>query len=130
MPNVMTAIIPRIPQIAIFYAVMLLLMSLPTATYASMVRDTELESTLQKLMAPLLKAANYPPNSIAIRIIIDPDYNAFVAGEQIIYLHSGLILNAESVEEIVGVLAHEIGHIKSFPHNQCTAFEDFESFFN
>ena len=113
MPNVMTAIIPRIPQIAIFYAVMLLLMSLPTATYASMVRDTELESTLQKLMAPLLKAANYPPNSIAIRIIIDPDYNAFVAGEQIIYLHSGLILNAESVEEIVGVLAHEIGHIKA-----------------
>ena len=92
---------------------MLLFTSLPPAAYASMIRDTELESSLQQLMAPLLEAANYPPNSIAVRIIIDPDYNAFVAGEQIIYLHSGLILNADSAEEIVGVLAHEIGHIKA-----------------
>ena len=93
MPNMTNAIITMIQQIATCFVAMLLFMSLPSAAYASMVRDTELESGLQQLIAPLLEAANYPPNSIAVRIIIDPDYNAFVAGEQIIYLHSGLILS-------------------------------------
>ena len=78
-----------------------------------MIRDTELESVLQKLMAPLVKAAGYPPGAIAVRIIIDPNYNAFVAGKQIIYVHSGLLLDAQSTEEIIGVLAHEIGHLKA-----------------
>ena len=113
MPNIIYAIINMIRQIATCFVATLLFMSLPSAAYASMVRDTELESGLQQLMAPLLEAANYPPNSIAVRIIIDPDYNAFVAGEQIIYLNSGLILNAKSAEELVGVMAHEIGHIKA-----------------
>ena len=102
-----------IRQIATCFVAMLMFMSLPSAGNASLVRDTELEFGLQQLMAPLLEAANYPPNSIAVRIIIDPDYNAFVAGEQIIYLNSGLILNAKSAEELVGVMAHEIGHIKA-----------------
>jgi predicted Zn-dependent protease len=113
MPNITDAIINMIRQIATCFVATLLFMSLPSAAHASLVRDTELESGLQQLMAPLLEAANYPPNSIAVRIIIDPDYNAFVTGEQIIYLNSGLILNAKSAEELVGVMAHEIGHIKA-----------------
>ena len=92
---------------------MLLFVSLPIAACAGMIRDTELETGLQKLIAPLVEAAGYPPNSIAVRIIINPNYNAFVAGEQIIYVHSALILNAKSAEEIIGVLAHEIGHLKA-----------------
>jgi predicted Zn-dependent protease len=36
-----------------------------------------------------------------------------VAGEQVIYIHSGLLLNAESAEEILGVIAHELGHLKA-----------------
>ena len=113
MPNIIDAIINMTRQIATCFVAMLLFMSLPSAAYASIVRDTELESGLQQLMAPLLEAAKYPPNSIAVRIVIDPDYNAFVTGEQIIYLNSGLILNANSAEELVGVMAHEIGHIKA-----------------
>ena len=113
MPNISTAIITMIRQLAICFGAMVLLMSLPAVAYAGMIRDTELESGLQQLMAPLLEAADYPPNSIAIRIIINPDYNAFVAGKKIIYLNSGLILSAGSTEEIIGVIAHEIGHIKA-----------------
>ena len=100
-------------QTARYFAAVMLLVSLPIAACAGMIRDTELEAGLQKLMAPLVEAAGYLPNSIAVRIIIDPSYNAFVAGEQIIYLHSGLILNAKSAEEIIGVMAHEIGHLKA-----------------
>lgn len=96
-----------------YFAAILLFGSLPVAAWASMIRDTELETGLQKLIAPLVEAARYPPNSIAVRIIIDPNYNAFVAGERVIYVHSGLILNANSTEEIMGVMAHEIGHLKA-----------------
>ena len=38
---------------------------------------------------------------------------AFVAGKQIIFVHSGLLLSAKSAEEIIGVLAHEMGHLKA-----------------
>ena len=113
MSLMMTEMITMIQQTARYFSAMLLIASLPIAACAGMIRDTELETGLQKLMAPLVEAAGYPPNSIAIRIIIDPNYNAFVAGEKIIYVHSGLILSARSTEEILGVLAHEIGHLKA-----------------
>jgi len=109
----MMNIILMIRHYAICLVVVVLFASLPSAVSAGMMRDTELESGLQKLMAPLVKAAGYPPGAIAVRIIIDPNYNAFVAGKHIIYVHSGLLLDAQSTEEIIGVLAHEIGHLKA-----------------
>jgi len=80
---------------------------------AGLIRDTELETGLQTLATPLMRAAGYAPDAISIRIIIDSSYNAFVAGERVIYIHSGLLLNAQSAEEILGVIAHEIGHLKA-----------------
>ncbi len=80
---------------------------------AGLIRDTELETGLQALAAPLMHAAGYAPDAINIRIIIDSSYNAFVAGKRIIYIHSGLLLNAQSAEEILGVIAHELGHLKA-----------------
>ena len=80
---------------------------------AGLIRDTELETGLQTLAAPLMRAAGYAPDAISIMIIIDSSYNAFVAGERVIYIHSGLLLNAQSAEEILGVIAHEIGHLKA-----------------
>jgi predicted Zn-dependent protease len=80
---------------------------------AGLIRDTELETGLQTLAAPLMRAAGYPSDAISIRIIIDSSYNAFVAGERVIYIHSGLLLNAQSAEEILGVIAHELGHLKA-----------------
>ena len=80
---------------------------------AGLIRDTELETGLQALAAPLMRAAGYAPDAISIRIIIDSSYNAFVAGERVIYIHSGLLLNAQSPEEILGVIAHELGHLKA-----------------
>ena len=80
---------------------------------AGLIRDTELETSLQTLAEPLMRAAGYTPDVISIRIIIDSSYNAFVAGERIIYIHSGLLLSAQSAEEVLGVIAHELGHLKA-----------------
>ena len=92
---------------------LLFLVLLSQSPAAGLIRDTELETGLQELAAPLVKAAGFAPNSIDFRIIIDSSYNAFVAGKMAVYLHSGLLLDAKSPEEILGVIAHELGHIKA-----------------
>ena len=83
---------------------LILLFSITTAqlALAGLIRDTELETGMQTLATPLMRAAGYAPDAISIRIIIDSSYNAFVAGERVIYIHSGLLLNAQSTEEVLG----------------------------
>lgn len=94
--------------------VLLMLIVLPVSmAAASIIRDTEIEHGLKRIIAPMAKSAGLDPEKLAIRIIIDPQYNAFVLGDGSIYLHSGLLLKAESVLEIAGVMAHEVGHIAS-----------------
>jgi predicted Zn-dependent protease len=93
--------------------ILLLSITIAQSALAGLIRDTELETGLQTLAAPLMHAAGYAPDAINIRIIIDSSYNAFVAGERVIYIHSGLLLNAQSAEEILGVIAHELGHLKA-----------------
>ena len=84
-----------------------------TNATAGMIRDTEIEAGLTRLAAPLITAAGYAPDAVKLRVIIDPSYNAFVAGEMTIYIHSGLLTEARSSEEILGVIAHELGHLKA-----------------
>ena len=38
--------------------------------------------------------------------------NAFVTGNNYIYIHTGLLENLDSFEELEGIIAHEIGHLK------------------
>ena len=79
---------------------------------AGMIRDTEIEVGLRELLQPLEVAAGYDPGSVDVRVILDPSYNAFVAGKRLIYFHSGLIVGSTSSLETIGVMAHELGHIK------------------
>lgn len=83
-----------------------------TPAGAGMIRDSEIETGLEALIAPLSVAAGFAPGEIAVRIVIDPDYNAFVAGKRVIYVHSGLLAEARDIREYLGVMAHEIGHLK------------------
>jgi len=46
------------------------------------------------------------------RVIVDPSLNAFAVPGGYIYFHSGTILEAGSLGELAGVVAHEIGHVK------------------
>lgn len=77
----------------------------------SILRDAETEALLNELAAPLVAAAGLGPGNVDIILINDPSINAFVAGGQAIYIHSGLINAADSAEEVQGVIAHELGHI-------------------
>jgi predicted Zn-dependent protease len=48
---------------------------------------------------------------VDIVLINDRSINAFVAGGQIVYVHSGLITAADNANEVQGVIAHELGHV-------------------
>ena len=84
----------------------------PVLGQAGIIRDAEIEAGFQRLVTPIAKAAGFPEGVIQIRIIQDNDYNAFVASGQTIYVTSRLIEDAWDVREFLGVMAHEVGHIR------------------
>ncbi|SDM59396.1 M48 family metalloprotease [Maricaulis salignorans] len=77
----------------------------------SLIRDTEIEHTLRDYADPLLDAAGLTPANVHLYIIADPSINAFVTGGQNIFLHTGIIIEAETPNQLKGVIAHETGHI-------------------
>ena len=81
------------------------------AAAQSILRDAETEAFLREISAPLIEAAGLEPGNVDVVLINDPSINAFVAGGQAIYIHSGLIDAADSANEVQGVIAHELGHI-------------------
>lgn len=77
----------------------------------SILRDAETEALLRDMAEPLIEASELEPENVEIVLINDPSINAFVAGGQVVYIHSGLINAAETANEVQGVIAHELGHI-------------------
>ena len=78
----------------------------------SILRDAETEAFLKELSEPLIRAAKLDPANVEIVLINDKSINAFVAGGQTVYIHSGLINTATTANEVQGVIAHELGHIE------------------
>ncbi|MEG3091283.1 M48 family metalloprotease [Sphingomonas sp. PB1R3] len=81
------------------------------AAAQSILRDAETEALFAEMSAPIVKAAGLSPRDVKIVLINDDSINAFVAGGQIVYVHSGLLRAADNVNEVQGVVAHELGHI-------------------
>lgn len=77
----------------------------------SILRDAETERLLQDMLDPLAEAAGLGAGQVEVVLVNDSSINAFVAGGQRIYVHSGLINAADTANEVQGVLAHELGHI-------------------
>ena len=85
---------------------------LPQAAFAqSILRDAETEALLRDMSDPLVSAAGLQPGQTEFLIVNDSSINAFVAGGQRIYIHSGLFEAADDAGQVQGVIAHELGHI-------------------
>ena len=65
------------------------------ASAQQILRDAETEAFLKDISAPLIKAAGLSPNNVQVLLINDPSINAFVAGGQIVWIHSGLLAAAD-----------------------------------
>ena len=82
-----------------------------SASGRSLIRDSEIEQTLNRLSTPIFRAAGLAPQTVDLYIIHDRSLNAFVTGGRNIFLHTGLLIELDTPEELLGVIAHEVGHI-------------------
>lgn len=76
----------------------------------SVVRDAQTEALVRDYARPILEAAGLGGSGIEIVLVNDDSFNAFVAGRRI-FINTGSLMIAETPNEIIGVLAHEAGHI-------------------
>jgi len=74
-------------------------------------RDTESELLFKQMSQPLIVAAKLDPGSVNVVLLNDPEINAFVSQGQTVYIQSGLLLAADNVNQVQGVVAHELGHV-------------------
>src|SRR5262245_64389134 len=76
-----------------------------------LIRDAEAEQLLRDYTRPILRAAGLEKQNIQMVIINDVSFNAFVADGRRIFVNTGAILQSETPNQIIGVLAHETGHL-------------------
>ena len=74
-------------------------------------RDTEAEALLREYTRPILRAAGLEKQNIQMVIINDSAFNAFVADGRRIFVNYGAIMQSETPNQLIGVLAHETGHL-------------------
>jgi predicted Zn-dependent protease len=77
----------------------------------TVLRDTEIEADIHTMMTPIWRAAGLDPDAVHVYVVADPTINSFVAGGQNIFINSGLLLHADTPNQLIGVLSHETGHI-------------------
>lgn len=77
----------------------------------SLIRDAEIEQALTTLAGPIFTVSGVNPRSVTFHLVNDSGLNAFVMGGQNIYFNTGLITRTRNAGELLGVLAHEMGHV-------------------
>jgi predicted Zn-dependent protease len=77
----------------------------------SLIRDAEIEHTIRAYSAPIFQAAGLGTLKINVHLVNDSRLNAFVAGGRHMFVNTGLLTRAEHAGQVIGVIAHETGHI-------------------
>jgi len=81
------------------------------AQQRTFIRDAEIEAVIRDMSEPVFRAAGLNPEAVNVYLVQDSTLNAFVAGGQNLFIHTGLLTAAERPLEVLGVIAHEAGHI-------------------
>ena len=77
----------------------------------AVLRDSETEALFRDISRPMILAAGLDPKSVNVALLNDSEINAFVATGQTVYIQSGLIVATDNVNQLQGVIAHELGHV-------------------
>ena len=108
---------PGSRAVALVAAAAVALSSLParaqtgSAAGIPMIRDAETEQLLRDYTAPILKAAGLAQQNVQVVIIGDKSFNAFVVDAHRIFVNAGALMQATTPNQLIGVFAHESGHI-------------------
>jgi predicted Zn-dependent protease len=100
--------------LAVALAVSLAAMMTPIKAQAQnlpLIRDSEIESLLIDYAKPIFRAAGFGNSKIAVRIVKNDAFNAFVLDGSNVFVHTGTLMTAKTPNEVIGVIAHESGHI-------------------
>lgn len=81
------------------------------AAAQSLIRDAEIENIIRAYAAPLLDAAGIDPEAFHTHLMDSDELNAFVANGQRLYITTGLLRRSANAGQVLGVMAHEMGHI-------------------
>jgi predicted Zn-dependent protease len=76
-----------------------------------LIRDAEIEQLMRDYTAPILKVAGLAQQNVQVVLINERVFNAFVMDGHRIFINVGALLDAKTPNEIIGVLAHETGHM-------------------
>ena len=76
-----------------------------------MIRDAEIEQLLRDYTAPIFRAAGLTDQNVRVVIIDDKSFNAFVMDAHRIFVNVGALMQSTTPNQMIGVLAHESGHI-------------------
>jgi predicted Zn-dependent protease len=109
---------PALRAVAVLTAVSLVAASAPLGAQPRpdnvgipLIRDAEIEQLLREYTTPVLRAAGLGPQNVQVVIINDRAFNAFVMDGRRIFINSGALFEATTPNQVIGVLAHEAGHI-------------------
>ena len=100
-------------KLLLFLFIIIFIFSGNNVLHSYYIRDTELELALKDWANPIFNAAKINPKEIKIHIIADNKINAFVIDGNNMFLNTGLITKAGSASGVIGVIAHEAGHISA-----------------
>jgi predicted Zn-dependent protease len=75
------------------------------------IRDAEIENIIRDYSTPLFQAAGLDPRAIQVYLVVDNSLNAFVTAGRRMFINTGLLMKSDSPLEVIGVIAHETGHI-------------------
>lgn len=75
------------------------------------IRDAEIENLLRDYARPILKVAGLAKQNVEVTIINERSFNAFVADGKRIFINAGALMDSETPNQVIGVLAHETGHL-------------------
>jgi predicted Zn-dependent protease len=106
----MPSLLSRVARL-LMVALLLAFAAAQPAAAQSVLRDSETELLFRDISSPLITAAGLDPKSTQVVLLNDPEINAFVATGQTVYIQSGLLLAADNVNQVQGVIAHELGHV-------------------
>jgi len=109
---------PAFRALAVLTAGALALTSLPAAAQPRpqnaglpVIRDAEIEQLMRDYTAPILRAANLSKQNVQVVLINSKAFNAFVMDGRRIFVNTGALMESATPNQIIGVLAHETGHI-------------------
>ncbi len=100
-------------RLSLLLAALMVLMSVASgaATASGLIRDAETEKLIRDYARPVFRVAGISGQNVKIHLIANGSFNAFVIDGQNMFIHTGAIVNSKTPNQLIGVIAHETGHI-------------------